>query len=76
VLDIDHKAECPFVTGVWPVLLSDLSDDLCCAGCGGRKLVVGEHYTTIPVTGDDGHTDEALGEVVCLGCGAERLMLA
>ncbi len=66
--DIDHRPECPFVTNLWPILRQDVEPHgFGCCGCQ-TMFSVGDVYVQVPHTGDDGHTDDGIVEILCLSC--------
>lgn len=69
-LDIFHEADCPFVTNLWPVLLSDIGEHgFCCSGCGD-EFTVNDFYILVPHTDDAGHTHDETSEITCISCAA------
>lgn len=68
-----HKAECPSLTGVFPIALRDIWPDgpTRCGHCD-TTLWPGDHYVLLPLE-DGEHCD--VFEVVCVGCKAQVELL-
>lgn len=75
----DHAADCPFLTGVWPVRVEKHCEScscdpaILCCDCGAR-LGVGDFYMLREVEAGDpfrgGFEHAAVSEVICIGCKA------
>jgi hypothetical protein len=67
-----HAAECPSVTGLFPVREGDLKPyGMVCCECEG-PFVVGDFYvhrTIDPGSEQEGLAGAAVVDVVCIGCG-------
>lgn len=77
--DPEHAADCPSVTGLWPVREQELqpcrkcgtpAHGMCCMDCGA-ELKLGDFYVLRDAdTGGIASERPHVGEVVCVGCGA------
>lgn len=63
-----HDPECPFETGLWPVIQIDVDAGLSCLGCP-HGFVLGETY----VLGE--YSIEGVATILCLSCAAAATIL-
>lgn len=58
----EHTQECPLETGVFPISVRDLRDQLRCLDCN-ELFKPGDYYVQV-------REEQDIAEIVCLGCGA------
>lgn len=75
----EHKSDCPVSTGLWPVRAEDyhrcshcgeVDVDACCMDCGA-PFKLGDVYVLRDADTGEIARRPYVGEVVCVGCGAQ-----
>jgi len=73
-IEMEHKNDCASVTNLWPVLDQDMRPHgFGCLRCD-VQFALGDVYTTVPYTDDEGHTHDGTSEVLCLSCAAAAVL--